>query len=294
MRLTIRHETIYRYSTALAYSIQKLLLTPRIEAHQRIVQWDMVSDGRRHPFVDAYGNRGHILTLTGKHDRVRVEVRGTVDIDPLFLGRLEESCPLSPLVFGVSTPLTEVTAAVAGFAAQHIPAAPHSDDLLRLADAVRSSVVYQGGVTDVDSTADDALRLGRGVCQDHAHLFIACCHAQGILARYVSGYIDPGATAHAASHAWVDVWVTQSDYQGWVSVDVTNGLFASDNHCRLAIGRDYESAAPIRGNRRGGGDESLTVSVRVAPLWSTVDAAQQQVAGADTGSDGQAGANGQT
>ena len=285
MRLTIRHETIYRYSTALAYSIQNLLLTPRAEAHQRIVRWDIASDGRRHAFVDAYGNCGHILTLSGKHDRVRVEVHGVVDIDPLFLGRLQESCPLSPLVFGVSTPLTHVSGAVAGFARQHIQAAPHSDDLLHLADAVRAAVAYEAGVTDVGSSADDALRLGRGVCQDHAHLFIACCHAQGILARYVSGYIDPGSTPHAASHAWVDVWITQSDYQGWVSVDVTNGLYASDNHCRIAIGRDYESAAPIRGNRRGGGDESLTVSVRVAPLQTVVLATQQQSMGSSAAGD---------
>ena len=74
------------------------------------------------------------------------------------------------------------------------------------------------------TTAQDALKLGKGVCQDHAHLFLACCHAQGIPARYVSGYIDPGNSDHAASHAWVDVWVEDSGFAGWISIDVTHAI----------------------------------------------------------------------
>ena len=84
--------------------------------------------------------------------------------------------------------------------------------------------------------------------------------------RYVSGYIDSGSTGHAESHAWVDVWVEELDFTGWVSIDVTHACFASDAHCRLAVARDYDSAAPVSGVRRGGGEESLDVSVKVVPL----------------------------
>jgi transglutaminase-like putative cysteine protease len=78
-------------------------------------------------------------------------------------------------------------------------------------------------------------------------------------ARYVSGYVEPGEVDRAASHAWVDVWLDD----GWVSVDVTHARFASARYCRLAVGRDYEAAAPVRGSRVGGKEEHLSVHVSV-------------------------------
>ena len=103
------------------------------------------------------------------------------------------------------------------------------------------------------------LALGRGVCQDHAHLFLACARALGRPARYVSGYLHTEAE-HMASHAWTDVWWPG---QGWVSIDVTNRQYASERHCRLAVARDYEAASPVRGVRTGGGEESMRVDVLV-------------------------------
>jgi transglutaminase-like putative cysteine protease len=137
---------------------------------------------------------------------------------------------------------------------------------LRLAVHIEGAVAYQTGATNVASTAAEAMLLGAGVCQDHAHIFLACCHAHGIPARYVSGYIDPGSTGHAASHAWVDAWVEDPDFTGWVSIDVTHARLMTDGYCRLAIGRDYESAAPVRGMRRGGGDEVMRVEAQIVPI----------------------------
>jgi transglutaminase-like putative cysteine protease len=137
---------------------------------------------------------------------------------------------------------------------------------MRLAAHIFGAVEYRSGATNVFSTAGDAIALGAGVCQDHAHIFLACCHARGIPARYVSGYIDPGSTGHAASHAWVDAWAEDDDYSGWVSIDVTHNRLMTDAYCRLAIGRDYESAAPVRGMRRGGGDEIMSVEALIIPV----------------------------
>lgn len=263
MRLTIHHETLYRYSAPLAYTIQQLRLTPRADPHQRIINWQIKTPGHRHSFHDAFGNACQMLTVRGRHADLCIVAEGEVDIAPLDRGRLALSDALPPLVYTVPTARTLPTEAIRAFTLQHFPTGHGSEDLLALAASIRGAVAYQSGATDVTSSADDALLLGRGVCQDHAHLFVACCHVRGIPARYVSGYIDPGQTAHAETHAWVDVWIEEFGFTGWVSIDVTHARFADDALCRLAVGRDYESSAPVRGVRRGGGMESLTVKVSI-------------------------------
>jgi transglutaminase-like putative cysteine protease len=263
MRLSIRHETVYRYTAPLTYTIQQLRLSPRTEPHQRTLSWHIHTSGQRNEFLDAFGNLSHMLTITGAHDEVRIVADGVVQVAPLDCGRLAEKGNLSPLVFTMPTRLTEPDDAIIDFALHYLQAGTRVSNLLALAEAIRATVAYQSGATVVTTPAADALRLGQGVCQDHAHLFLACCHVHGIPARYVSGYIDPGNTSHAESHAWIDAWVDDVDFSGWVSIDVTHARFADDSHCRLAIGRDYDSAAPVRGVRRGGGTESLSVKVEV-------------------------------
>ena len=88
-------------------------------------------------------------------------------------------------------------------------------------------------------------------------MLIACCRAAGIPARYVSGYFHAGTRAEVASHAWVDAWLGAEP--GWCSIDVTHAEETGMRHCRLAVGRDYLDAAPVRGVRRGGGRESMSV-----------------------------------
>jgi transglutaminase-like putative cysteine protease len=133
-----------------------------------------------------------------------------------------------------------------------------------LVAGVRAAVAYQPGVTDVSHSAAEAIELGFGVCQDLAHVYVACCRSAGIPARYVSGYVYTGTTGEVASHAWVDAWL--GDDSGWLSLDVTHGEAAGAAHCRLAVGRDYLDAAPVRGVRRGGGREKLSVVVNLAAI----------------------------
>jgi transglutaminase-like putative cysteine protease len=261
--LTIRHETLYRYTEPIGYTIQQLRLTPRADAHQHTLSWTMSTPGHRNPIRDAFGNLSHLLTITKPHDEVRILVEGVVDVLPLDRGRLLERGDLSPLVFTVPTGLTKPDESIVEFAHRALPSGRRSSDFLALAEAIAGKVSYTTGATEVTSSAADALRLGRGVCQDHAHLFLACCHVVNTPARYVSGYIDSGSTHNAESHAWVDVWVEEDGFAGWVSIDVTHAVLQHGGLCRLAVGRDYSSAAPVRGIRRGGGMESLTVDVNV-------------------------------
>ena len=202
-----------------------------------------------------------MLTLTAPHKEIKIIATGTVEIAELDHGRIQDKSQLSPLTYTVPTQLTEPSEIIREFAAKNLSPQTNTTALLDLASAIRGSVKYQTGSTSVTTSAQDALHLGMGVCQDHAHLFLACCHSIGLPARYVSGYFDSGDVAHGASHAWVDVWVEESDFSGWVSIDVTHACLQNTGYCRLAVGRDYESAAPVRGVRRGGGDESMTVNV---------------------------------
>lgn len=260
MHLTIRHDTRYRYAMPVQYSIQQLRLTPDTNAAQTVLRWHIEAPGKLDSTRDAYGNILHTLVLTKPHSEIAFSVSGEVETTPLIDGRLLDGPGLIPIEhYTCATPLTESSEEIRELASS-IPSLDTSSSLIALAEAIASRVNYLPGATGVASKAAEALRLGNGVCQDHAHLMLACCRARGIPARYVSGYIDPGSVPHAASHAWVDVWLGN---QGWVSIDVTHAAFASDKYCRLAVARDFEAASPVRGTRVGGKEEKLDVVVFV-------------------------------
>lgn len=263
MRLSILHRTAYRYTAPVVYSIQQLRLTPRAEPHQRALRWRLHAPAPLTATTDAYGNLMHTLTMTGAHGDVHIEARGEVEVDPLEKGRLDETGGgVPPESFLALTPLTEADEAVTEFAHRELRRLD-ADGLLDFAHRICAAVAYEPGTTEVTSAARQALALGRGVCQDHAHLFIACCRVRGLPARYVSGYVHPGDAPHAASHAWADVYLAD---HGWISIDVTHRAFASDHLCRLAVGRDYASAGPVRGVRVGGGEETMDVRVNIRPF----------------------------
>jgi transglutaminase-like putative cysteine protease len=121
---------------------------------------------------------------------------------------------------------------------------------------------FKPGDTVVSSSAAEAFAIGSGVCQDHAHVFIACCRYLGVPARYVSGYVySPGhEEAHVASHAWAEAWAVDR----WRSFDIANNRPAGEDHIRLAVGADYFDACPIRGVRTGGGAETMSAAALVA------------------------------
>jgi transglutaminase-like putative cysteine protease len=238
-------------------------LTPRREARQRVVSWNINAPGRRTEHVDAHGNVMHYLTLETPHRELRVVVSGVVETDDT-LGQLNgESSVLSPLAYRTATPLTSSDAQLDEFArASWSGAQDVREKLLQAADAVCNTVAYQPGVTMVTDTAVVAFQRGEGVCQDQAHVFLACCRSLGLSVRYVSGYLHTQDVTAVASHAWVEAWLESE--QKWFGIDVTNRRPTGSDHCRLAVGRDYLDAAPVRGVRRGGGLESMHVEVLVA------------------------------
>lgn len=259
MLLTIRHDTNYRYASPVQYSIQQLRMTPANGASQLVRRWHIEAPAKLDVTRDAYGNTLHTLVLTKAHSEIRLSVAGEVETTPLDDGRLYDDAGPIPLEhYTCPTALTEPDAAIRELA-NSVPSIDSPAAVMTLAERIGERVAYQPGVTEVTSTAAEALVLGNGVCQDHAHLMLACCRARGVPARYVSGYVEPGEVDYAASHAWVDVWIDDA----WVSVDVTHTRFASSRYCRLAVARDYEAAAPVRGSRVGGKEEHLSVHVSV-------------------------------
>ncbi len=272
MRLHIRHETTYRYASPIGGIVQTVRLTPRADPHQRIVRWVVATPGRRFEHVDAFGNCSHLVTVEEARDSITLVATGLVDVEDCA-GRIpQEDGSFSPLVYLGPTPLTQPTAPVREFAAQ-LGVAQHAEAMLAVAGRIRERIEYVPGATDVDHEAADVLSLGKGVCQDHAHLFLAVCRARGLPARYVSGYLHTG-DADVASHAWVDVWLGAE--QGWFSIDVTHAAPTGGSYCRLAVGRDYLDACPVRGMRTGGGKESMAVRVYVAATSLEQQQQQQQ------------------
>jgi transglutaminase-like putative cysteine protease len=264
MRLKIEHETIYHYGSPVIHSLQLLRLTPRSDGRQRVSKWrlDLPAEATEH--VDAYENVSHLLTMEGPHQDIRIGVEGVVETSQGDAAPNAETVGISPLVFLRETPLTAVDDRVRDFArggSENISSQPVSA-LMELTERIHLAVRYVKGTTDVQTTAAEVLSQGSGVCQDHSHLFIACCKALGVPARYVSGYFHSGheTDQDVTMHAWAEAWIKG---QGWLSYDISNRYPEGDGHLRLAVGRDYLDACPVRGVRYGGGHEMMQVRVQV-------------------------------
>jgi transglutaminase-like putative cysteine protease len=261
MKLSIRHSTEYHYSERVKHSTQYLRLTPRPSARQKILSWEMDLPETAERASDGYNNILHVLTLDRPHQEIRLSVKGLVEITDEDGEDADQR--LSPLVFTRMTALTQPDASLLELAHRHA-ALPVETRLEALSETILSAMPFAPGVTDVASNAAQAYRGGQGVCQDHTHVFLACCRALGLPARYVSGYLYSQDSEHVASHAWAEVWKDGS----WHTFDVTNQTRLPRHHLKLAVGLDYMDACPVRGVRFGGGIESLkaVAQVRQSPL----------------------------
>jgi transglutaminase-like putative cysteine protease len=268
MRLRIFHETSYRYESPANRAIQTLRLTPRGHDGQYVVNWriDIDQDCRLNAATDPFGNAVHSFTVEGPLDGLTITAEGeieTLDTHGVISGQVER---FPPVVFLRDTALTIPDAAIRVLATE-VASQAGSDKLTllhALTEAIRDKMSFDAGRTDSGTSAVEAYKLGHGVCQDFAHIFIAAARHLGIPARYVGGYmfrIDE-ANEQDAGHAWAEALV---DDLGWVGFDPANGISPTDAHIRVAVGLDYLGAAPVRGTRYGGSGESLAVKVKIMP-----------------------------
>ena len=260
MRISIDHLTRYTYEAPVRYSTQYLRLTPASNAHQRVLEWKLEAPATPLELRDGYGNILHLLTIIKPVTEIVIRSGGVVETSGAIDGAVD-GVTLSPLVYCRSTPLTRADGPLAEFAEHYRRPSVTLSTLQDLAGAVLEHLPFQPGVTVVHSTAAEAFEAGRGVCQDHAHVFIACCRQISVPARYVSGYLYlPDTDEPVASHAWAEAWVGDR----WRSFDITNGCPASERHVRIAVGADYRDASPVRGMRRGGGEEHMVAQAIVS------------------------------
>lgn len=266
MQLNISHKTTYSYENPPSFSAEVIRLTPRTNASQHLVRWRIEPSVGLSAWTDAFGNTCHTLVLDEPRERIEILASGEVATSDVngILAREEGELPLE--VFMRQTEQTRLNAELREFADGFSSSLAKNriDTLHELMGTIRERVDYHTGSTDALTTAIEAFDAGEGVCQDHAHIFIGCARALGVPARYVSGYLYDGeqSKAYVAGHAWAAAWV---DDLGWVSFDVSNCKSATGSHVSVAVGLDYETAAPIRGVRSGGeGDEALDVAVSIS------------------------------
>lgn len=266
MLLTITHRTHYRYDRPVAYGLQQLRLTPKTGPGQRVVEWSLEVEGGKveAEFDDEHNNRVTLISFSGAGHEITATSRGRVETEDLngVRGRQRGFMPLWFYLrpTELTRPGARVCALIKGLAGDE------PDELQRmhaLSERIRDAVAWATGHTDPDSSAEHALETGRGVCQDHAHVFCAAARMMGTPARYVSGHLlMEDRTVQEAGHAWAEAHIPNL---GWVGFDISNAISPDARYVRFACGPDYASCAPVRGLRFGDGSaESLAVDVEVA------------------------------
>jgi transglutaminase-like putative cysteine protease len=265
MRLSIRHETRYSYDSGPAYAVQRLYLTPVDFETQTCVSWRIAAPGieRALSYRDGFGNQVHLVTFMAPGEHVLITAEGIIDSQDAqgIVRGLPQSAP--DLVFLRQTAATVPNAGMRTIA-ERVRAGydERVDQLHAIMNAVHERVAYEIGATHAHTTGAQSFEDGRGVCQDHAHIFIGIARHIGIPARYVTGYlVTEAAQPAAASHAWAEALVPGL---GWVGFDAANAVCPTDHYVRVAGGIDAASVAPVKGTRRGGAGESMAVEVTVA------------------------------
>jgi len=264
MRLAVCHVTRYRFDPPLAHGLQRLRLSPKETHGQQVREWRMQLAGGRveASYEDHNANHVTLVSLEPGTAELAITCTGLVDTADRagVLGPHTGRLPL--WAFLAQTPLTRPGARMRALATglggdrADVLATLHA-----LSDAVLGAAAYEVGHTDSATTAEEALAAGKGVCQDHAHIFIGCARQLGIPARYVSGYLMmDDRIEQEAGHAWAEAHVAGL---GWVGFDVSNGISPDSRYVRVASGRDYAEAAPVTGITFGAGVANLSVSLAV-------------------------------
>jgi transglutaminase-like putative cysteine protease len=286
----IIHRTTYKYKYPVSVGNHVACLKPRSLAHHQLVHSELLiepSPTTRTERVDYFGNLLCFFTIQEPHKELKVEALSKVAIDqnatpwPLasipwedavrFLRDDQSAAGLEAYQFGFESPRIRARAEFGAYARRSFtPGRPLPEALLDLTARIHNDFRFDSKATTVRTPPEEVFRKRRGVCQDFAHIQIACLRSLNLAARYVSGYLrtypppgKPRLVGADASHAWVSAYCPGA---GWLDMDPTNNLVPSDGHVTLAWGRDYGDVSPLRGLILGGGAHRLKVSVDMEPL----------------------------
>ncbi len=288
MLLRISHETKLSYTAPVSETVFEVRMAPATDEDQTTLGYRLKTTPGSPvtSYRDGLGNRVDLFNISKPYEElvilatsyVRTHRRAAQARLGTAQGLLAEgSSSIDAMEFVQPSSLADRTDAIDAFVAdlpRPEPGESGADFLKGLMDAVAARLKFDSQITQTKTKASDALKLGGGVCQDFAHLFIAACRGLGLPARYVSGYVNhPG---ELATHAWVQVW--GGERAGWVDVDPTTQKFVADNHVAIGFGRDYSDVPPNRGLWKGRAEETIAVAVKVEPVdrvpmewneWST-------------------------
>ena len=295
VRYHVLHETRYDYGSPVSLSQQQLHLSPRILAWQRVEEQCIDIDPAptwRRDGQDAFGNPVTWVAFHAPHEALVIRSVMTIAVAPHLPGDLEDSLPwelvrdrlaydateprpedLDATRFLFESPHVRVKHELAAYAADCFPpGTPVLVGARRLMAKIFDEFEFDPEATTVSTPVLEVLENKRGVCQDFAHLMIACLRALGLAARYVSGYLltrpppgKPRLIGADASHAWVSVYAPGNGHD-WVDFDPTNNLLPNTEHITLSFGRDFSDISPLRGIILGGGGTEPEVAVTVFPL----------------------------
>lgn len=263
MKLKISHTTSYHYDAPVPYALQQLRLRPKSRPDQMVLSWDVnIAGGKRQvSFEDEHANTVDLISFDAGVQDITVHCEGEVDVTDTA-GVTGKHLGFVPLwLFERSTPLTKAGSHIRAMLSDFDKPSEPLEQLHALSALILETVPYSTDQTSAELTAEQAVSEGHGVCQDHAHVFIAAARHLGFPARYVSGYLMMNDRVDQdASHAWAEAFVPDL---GWVGFDVSNGMSPDARYVRVATGLDYLGAAPVSGMRYGRGAENMLVKLQV-------------------------------
>ncbi len=280
MRLQIVHRTRYRYSAPVSENFNEVRLQPvsdeRQECHRFVLTTVPAAPVRR--YHDLHLNLVDHFYLADSHAELRIEARsevttqaapGVLETASFPLARIGECSRLERCFDFLQ--MSEYVGLDVEVWRQAMDMAAGLEDAWQVARAMSRAIHHQFTYDTAATTANthmlDVLRFRRGVCQDFAHVLIGLCRSLRIPARYVSGYLFVGEEAgwrgNLASHAWVEVFLPGF---GWLPIDPTNERPVGEHHVKVAVGRDYADAAPVRGNFKGRASQEMAVELDIRPV----------------------------
>jgi transglutaminase-like putative cysteine protease len=284
MKLLATHTTRYWYSGPVSMCHTEVHLQPRPRQHQTILEFGLEVSPTPDSLLsreDYFGNHVTFFSIAEPHRELIITSRclanledmapPALDLSPAWEQVREEAAMRNtPETFDAGqfvfeSPSIRVGAPFAQYAAASFAAGrPLLSAVDDLSHRIYTEFHYDRRATTISTPVDEVLGSKRGVCQDFAHLMIACLRSLRLPARYVSGYVRTGGdfAGEEASHAWVSVWCPMF---GWQDFDPTNNVMPRGEHFTVAWGRDYSDVTPVKGVALGGGEQVISVSVDVSP-----------------------------